>query len=56
VFDSRAVAKGDIFFALAGENTDGHGFVADALARGRPPPVSLDVPDAQGRLCASPIR
>src|SRR5260370_26547273 len=33
-FDSRAVAKGDLFFALAGETADGHGFVADALARG----------------------
>jgi len=33
-FDSRAVGKGDLFFALPGETTDGHGFVADALARG----------------------
>ncbi|MDP3163444.1 MAG: Mur ligase domain-containing protein, partial [Reyranella sp.] len=33
-FDSRAVGKGDLFFALGGETTDGHGFVADALARG----------------------
>jgi UDP-N-acetylmuramoyl-tripeptide--D-alanyl-D-alanine ligase len=33
-FDSRAVADGDIFFALPGETTDGHAFVADALARG----------------------
>jgi UDP-N-acetylmuramoyl-tripeptide--D-alanyl-D-alanine ligase len=33
-FDSRAVADGDIFFALSGETTDGHAFVADALNRG----------------------
>ncbi|MBS0525596.1 MAG: UDP-N-acetylmuramoyl-tripeptide--D-alanyl-D-alanine ligase [Proteobacteria bacterium] len=33
-FDSRAVADGDIFFALPGETTDGHAFVADALSRG----------------------
>jgi UDP-N-acetylmuramoyl-tripeptide--D-alanyl-D-alanine ligase len=32
-FDSRAVAEGDIFFALPGETTDGHAFVADALSR-----------------------
>ncbi|HEX9557759.1 MAG TPA: Mur ligase domain-containing protein, partial [Reyranella sp.] len=33
-FDSRAVGKGDLFFALSGETTDGHRFVADALGRG----------------------
>ncbi|MFI5030942.1 MAG: UDP-N-acetylmuramoyl-tripeptide--D-alanyl-D-alanine ligase [Reyranellales bacterium] len=33
-FDSRAVAAGDIFFALPGETTDGHAFVANALSRG----------------------
>jgi UDP-N-acetylmuramoyl-tripeptide--D-alanyl-D-alanine ligase len=33
-FDSRAVAKGDLFFALKGETSDGHRFVADAFARG----------------------
>jgi len=44
-FDSRAVAKGDLFFALAGETTDGHGFVADALSRGAAAAVvSRDVP------------
>ena len=33
-FDSRVVADGDLFFALPGETTDGHAFVADALNRG----------------------
>ena len=32
--DSRTVEPGDLFLALAGENFDGHDFVADALARG----------------------
>jgi UDP-N-acetylmuramoyl-tripeptide--D-alanyl-D-alanine ligase len=47
-FDSRAVAKGDLFFALAGETTDGHSFVADALSRGAAAAVvSRDVPGAE---------
>ena len=32
--DSRHVAEGDLFVALAGPNFDGHDFVADALAAG----------------------
>ncbi len=32
--DSRSVAFGDLFVALKGPNFDGHGFVADALAKG----------------------
>jgi UDP-N-acetylmuramoyl-tripeptide--D-alanyl-D-alanine ligase len=32
--DSRAVRGGELFFAFQGERTDGHRFVADALARG----------------------
>jgi UDP-N-acetylmuramoyl-tripeptide--D-alanyl-D-alanine ligase len=32
--DSRAVRGGELFFAFGGERTDGHRFVADALARG----------------------
>jgi UDP-N-acetylmuramoyl-tripeptide--D-alanyl-D-alanine ligase len=50
--DSRTVAAGDLFVALAGPNFDGHDFVADALAKGaaaalvsRPPPgVADDAP------------
>jgi UDP-N-acetylmuramoyl-tripeptide--D-alanyl-D-alanine ligase len=34
VIDSRDVREGSLFFALPGERTDGHGFVADALKRG----------------------
>jgi UDP-N-acetylmuramoyl-tripeptide--D-alanyl-D-alanine ligase len=32
--DSRSVRAGDLFFAIRGENHDGHQFVNDALARG----------------------
>ncbi len=32
--DSRTVAAGDLFIALAGPNFDGHDYVADALAKG----------------------
>ncbi|MCE9581198.1 MAG: UDP-N-acetylmuramoyl-tripeptide--D-alanyl-D-alanine ligase [Planctomycetes bacterium] len=32
--DSRAVKKGDIFFAIRGRNQDGHNFVAEALSKG----------------------
>ncbi|MBT7756098.1 MAG: UDP-N-acetylmuramoylalanyl-D-glutamyl-2,6-diaminopimelate--D-alanyl-D-alanine ligase [Rhodospirillaceae bacterium] len=32
--DSRTVQAGDLFVAIQGPNFDGHGFVADALARG----------------------
>jgi UDP-N-acetylmuramoyl-tripeptide--D-alanyl-D-alanine ligase len=50
-FDSRAVGKGDIFFAMTGDSTDGHRFVADALGRGAAcAVVSRDVPDARGNL------
>ena len=34
VYDSRAVKRGDIFFAVPGLTMDGHDFIADALARG----------------------
>lgn len=33
-FDSREVGAGDLFIALPGETTDGHRFVAQALAQG----------------------
>ncbi len=34
VIDSRESVEGSLFFALAGERTDGHRFVEDALRRG----------------------
>ena len=32
--DSRTVQKGDLFFAIQGDNSDGHAYVADAIRRG----------------------
>lgn len=32
--DSRTVREGDLFFAIRGENNDGHRFVGEALAKG----------------------
>lgn len=32
--DSRTVAAGDLFIAIRGEHSDGHAYVADALAKG----------------------
>ena len=42
LIDSRQVQAGDLFVALAGENRDGHDFVADVLARGAYALVSRD--------------
>ncbi len=44
--DSRAVRGGEVFFALAGSQTDGHRFVADALARGAAAAVVSRAPEA----------
>ncbi|MFM9828970.1 MAG: UDP-N-acetylmuramoyl-tripeptide--D-alanyl-D-alanine ligase, partial [Sphingomonas sp.] len=43
-FDSREVGQGDVFIALAGEQTDGHRFLAQAFAQG-----------AAGALVSQPI-
>ncbi|MFC1708541.1 UDP-N-acetylmuramoyl-tripeptide--D-alanyl-D-alanine ligase [Candidatus Omnitrophota bacterium] len=32
--DSRTIKKGDVFFALKGDNFDGHDFIKDALKKG----------------------
>ena len=34
VYDSRRVTKGDVFFAVPGEQADGHQFVNQAMERG----------------------
>lgn len=51
VLDSRKLAKGDIFVALAGENFDGHDFIEAAVNRGaiaiiceKKPSYALPVP------------
>ena len=52
-WDSRKVNPGDLFFALVGENFNGHRFIAYAVERGAAavigtePPVPLDVPYVQ---------
>jgi UDP-N-acetylmuramoyl-tripeptide--D-alanyl-D-alanine ligase len=44
--DSRTVKPGDCFFAISGENFDGHGFLADVFAKGAAcAVVSKDIPD-----------
>ena len=54
-FDSRAVARKDLFFALKGESTDGHCFVAEAMKRGAAAAVvSRDVENAGGALIRVP--
>jgi UDP-N-acetylmuramoyl-tripeptide--D-alanyl-D-alanine ligase len=54
-FDSRAVGAGDLFFALSGETTDGHGYVVEALTRGAAAAVvSRDMPGVPGPLVQVP--
>ena len=33
-YDSRKVSAGEVFFAVAGEKSDGHDFIADSIKRG----------------------
>jgi UDP-N-acetylmuramoyl-tripeptide--D-alanyl-D-alanine ligase len=50
--DSRTVKAGDCFFAIAGENFDGHDYVGEALAKGAVCAVvskAVDVKEATGK-------
>lgn len=46
--DSRSVRDGQLFVALVGENGDGHGHVAGALARGAAGAMVHELPDNVG--------
>jgi UDP-N-acetylmuramoyl-tripeptide--D-alanyl-D-alanine ligase len=49
--DSRSLDKGDLFFAIKGDVTDGHGYVKDALDRG----ASLVVVDQTHEAALKPV-
>ncbi len=51
VIDSRGECADRLFFAIAGENTDGHRFAADAFRAGSPA-VVISAPDAAQELDA----
>lgn len=43
-FDSRKVSVGSLFFALKGETTDGHNFIADVVTKGASAVVCQQLP------------
>ncbi|MBB5710648.1 UDP-N-acetylmuramoyl-tripeptide--D-alanyl-D-alanine ligase [Sphingomonas xinjiangensis] len=54
-FDSREVGPGDLFLALKGEATDGHRFVAQALAQGAAGALVSDVVEGPHVLVADTV-
>ncbi|MBP3426310.1 MAG: UDP-N-acetylmuramoyl-L-alanyl-D-glutamate--2,6-diaminopimelate ligase [Rikenellaceae bacterium] len=44
-FDSRSVAQGDVFFAIRGEKTDGHNYIAGAVDKGARMVVCESIPE-----------
>jgi UDP-N-acetylmuramoyl-L-alanyl-D-glutamate--2,6-diaminopimelate ligase len=59
VYDSRRVAKGDVFFAVPGAQADGHQFVDQAIARGAIAVVVADkakVPHGVTVVCVHDVR
>jgi UDP-N-acetylmuramoyl-L-alanyl-D-glutamate--2,6-diaminopimelate ligase len=56
--DSRAVRPGDVFFALAGQQTDGRRHAADAVARGAVAVVAESLVDVAGatRIVTDAVR
>jgi UDP-N-acetylmuramoyl-L-alanyl-D-glutamate--2,6-diaminopimelate ligase len=53
VYDSRAVAPGDAFFALRGADTDGHAYLQSALELGAAALIAEELPEslALGAAC-----
>ena len=51
--DSRNISKGEIFFALKGENFDGHAYVDEAFTRGAA--AAVIEKDDMTRLNGKPI-
>ena len=49
--DSRSIAAGEAFFAIAGDNRDGHDFVAAALAAGAA--LAVVAADRRAKFAAS---
>lgn len=48
--DSRRVRQGDLFFAIRGEQHDGHDFIAQAVERGCAAVVSEQTPDSEAAV------